>query len=719
MLERTRHLPPAPRAERHPSTSTRHGVTWIDDYAWLRADNWQEVMRDPSVLDPKIHAYLAAENAYCKAALADTEPLQETLFAEMKGRIKQDDSSVPSPDGPYAYYTRYRDGGQHPIACRQPRDGGADEVLLDGDALAAGKPFFQLGGMRHSPDHKLLAWSADEKGSEFDALRVRDLARGSDLPDLIPDVSGSPVWTADGSGFYYVRLDANHRPSRVYRHRLGTPAEDDVLVYEESDASFFVGLGQTQSGRFADISIHDHETSEVRLIDLAIADAKPVLVAARETSVQYDVEHHPSLDGEATLVLRTNAGGAEDFKIATAPLGATGREHWRDLVPHRRGIYLLSVTVLADWMVRLEREDGLPRIVVRYLQSGEEHAIDFPEEAYSLGAEGGYEFATDRLRFHYSSMTTPNEVWDYTLTSRARVLRKRQEVPSGHDPSAYVTRRLQAKTADGETVPISILHRSDIKPDGSAPLFLYGYGAYGFAMPASFSTARLSLVDRGFVFAIAHVRGGSEKGWHWYQDGKLTHKPNTFSDFIAAGEYLRAHGWAAPGKIVAQGGSAGGMLMGAIANLRPDLFGGIIAEVPFVDVLNTMLDDTLPLTPPEWQEWGNPISDKKAFDTILGYSPYDNVRAQDYPAMLVLAGLTDPRVTYWEPAKWVAKLRGLSTSNNLIAFRTNMEAGHGGAAGRFDRLKEVALGYAFAIAIAHDQEKREPVSGKDQAQIKS
>jgi oligopeptidase B len=358
------------------------------------------------------------------------------------------------------------------------------------------------------------------------------------------------------------------------------------------------------------------------------------------------------------------------------------------------------MTLLADWLIRLEREDGLPRIVVRNLASGEEHAIDFPEEAYSLGADGGYEFTTDRLRFNYSSMTTPTEVWDYALTSRARVLRKRQEVPSGHDPAAYVTRRLQAKTADGETVPISILHRKDVKPDGTAPLFLYGYGAYGFALPASFSTARLSLVDRGFVYAIAHVRGGTEKGWHWYQDGKLVHKPNTFADFIAAAEFLRAQGYAAPGKIVAQGGSAGGMLMGAIGNLRPDLFGGIIAEVPFVDVLNTMLDDTLPLTPPEWQEWGNPILDRKAFDTILAYSPYDNVRAQAYPALLVLAGLTDPRVTYWEPAKWVARLRSVNTSDNLIAFRTNMEAGHGGAAGRFDRLKEVALSYAFAIDLA-------------------
>jgi oligopeptidase B len=379
------------------------------------------------------------------------------------------------------------------------------------------------------------------------------------------------------------------------------------------------------------------------------------------------------------------------------PLAATARENWRDVIPHRRGVYLLSMTLLSDWLVRLEREDSLPRIVVRQLASGEEHAIAFPEEAYSLGAEGGYEFVTDRLRFHYSSMTTPNEVWDYDLKTRARTLRKRQEVPSGHDPAAYVTRRLRATAADGETIPVSILHRRDVKPDGTAPLLLYGYGAYGYALPAAFSTGRLSLVDRGFVYAIAHVRGGSEKGRHWYKDGKLLKKPNTFTDFIAAGEFLRAQGYAAPGKIVAHGGSAGGLLMGAVANLRPDLFGGIIAEVPFVDVINTMLDDSLPLTPPEWQEWGNPITDEQAFHAMLGYSPYENVRAQSYPAILALAGLTDPRVTYWEPAKWVAKLRSLNTSNNIIALRTNMEAGHGGAAGRFDRLKEVALSYAFAL----------------------
>ena len=562
MLERTKRLPPAPQAERHPTTSTRHGITLVDDYAWLRADNWREVMRDPGLLDPKIRGYLEAENDYTATALAHTEPLQEALFAEMKGRIKEDDSTVPSADGPFAYYTRYREGGQHPILCRQLRDGGAEQALLDGDVLAAGKAYFQLGGSAHSPDHKLLAWSADDKGSEIDTLRMRDLSTGHDLPDEIPDAEGSIVWSADSTVLYYVRLDTNHRPSRVYRHRLGTPATDDALVYEEQDSRFFVSLGELQSRRFATISVHDHETSESWLLDLANPDAKPRLVAPRETSVQYDVEHHPNWDGEERLVIRTNAGKAEDFKVMLAPLADPARENWRDLIPHRRGIFVLSIIVLSDWLIRLEREDSLPRIVVCHIASGEEHTIAFPEEAYSLGADGGYEFVTDRLRFFYSSMTTPNEVWDYDLKTRARTLLKRQEVPSGHDPAAYVTRRIQARAPDGELVPISILHRRDVKPDGTAPLLLYGYGSYGYAIPASFATGRLSLVDRGFVYAIAHIRGGTDKGWHWYQDGKLRKKPNTFTDFIAAAEHLHQIGYAAQGKIIAQGGSAGGLLDG-------------------------------------------------------------------------------------------------------------------------------------------------------------
>ena len=687
-----------PRAARHPVTATRHGVTLTDDYAWLKAPNWQAVMRDPAVLDPAIRAYLEAENAHAETALGDTRALQDTLFAEMRGRIKEEDSSVPAPDGRYAYFYRYREGGEHPVVCRMPRDGGPEEIMLDGDALGAGKAYFQLGGTAHSRDHRLLAWSSDEAGSELYVARVRDLATGADLVDTVPDVAGAPVWVADGSAFYYVRLDAQQRPSRVFRHRLGTAATDDELIYESDDPGFFVGVSELQSRQFAEISIHDHETSESCLIDLTDAAARPTLVAARETHTQYNVEHHPSLGGAPALLIHTNADGAEDFKFAVAPLAQPDRVHWRDLVPHRPGVFILSFTVLADWLIRLEREDGLPRIVARHLASGAEHAIAFPEEAYSLGMSGGYEFATNTLRFTYSSMTTPNETWDYDLAERTRVLRKRQEIPSGHDPANYVTRRLLATAPDGETVPISLLHRKDVNPDGSAPGLVYGYGAYGHAIPASFSANRLSLVDRGFVYAIAHIRGGTDKGWRWYKTGKLAGKRNTFTDFIAATEHLVAQRYIAPGQAVAHGGSAGGMLIGAVANMRPDLYAAMIAEVPFVDVLNTMLDDTLPLTPPEWPEWGNPITDAEAFRNILSYSPYENVRAQDYPALLVLAGLTDPRVTYWEPAKWTARLRATKTGTGVVALRTNMDAGHGGAAGRFERLKEVALAYAFAIA---------------------
>jgi oligopeptidase B len=689
-----------PHADQRPQPYGRHGITLTDDYAWLKAENWREVMRDPAVLPADIRAYLDAENAHAEATLAPTAALQDELFAEMKGRIKEDDSSVPSPDGDFAYFHRFREGGQHPLICRQRRDGSGDTVLLDGDALSAGKPFFQLGGADHSNDHRLLAWSCDDKGSEAFAIRVRDVETGRDRDDLIPDTTGGVVWTADSKAFYYARIDAQHRPMWILRHRLGTPVADDVLVFESRDPAYFLSLDATQSRRFAMLTLDNHETSECWLIDLAAPDATATPVAGREAAVRYTVEHHPAFMGEDALLFRTNADGAEDFKIAWAPRATPERAHWRDLVPHRAGVYILSFAVLADWLVRLEREDGLPRIVVRHLSTGEEHTIAFAEEAYSLGFAAGYEFETDTVRFDYSSMTTPQETWDYELRTRARTLRKRQEVPSGHDPAHYVTRRLFAPAVDGETVPISLLHRRDVALDGSAPCLLYGYGSYGHSIPAAFSTARLSLVDRGFVYAIAHIRGGSEKGWRWYRQGKLADKQNTFHDFIAAGDYLRGQGLVAPDRIIAHGGSAGGLLMGAVANMRPDLFAGIVAEVPFVDALNTMLDDSLPLTPPEQREWGDPIADAEAFRTMLAYSPYENVRAQSYPAMLVLAGLTDPRVAYWEPAKWVARLRATKTDDRPIAFRTNMQAGHGGASGRFERLREVALVYAFALEVA-------------------
>ncbi|WP_415454986.1 S9 family peptidase [Azorhizobium caulinodans] len=697
---RTHVTPDLPEAPRRPTARTLHGVTVHDDYAWLRADNWRDVMRDPALLPADIRTYLEAENSYSAHYFAAYGELKERLITEMRGRIKEDDANVPSPDGAFAYYSRHRTGGQHPLICRKALPDGAEEILLDGDREAEGKAYFRLAPARHSRDHARLAYAADEAGSELFTLRVRDLATGADLPFSIADTTGDLLWGGDGETLYYIRRDEEHRPSMVFRHRIGTPPESDELIYQEPDKGFFVSLGETQSGTFGLIACGDHETSEVHLLDLADPSATPRLVAARTVGLRYDVEHHPDLGGADTLILLTNADGAEDFKLVTAPTAAPQKENWRDLVPHRAGRMILSHTAYRHFLVRLEREDGLPRITLRALASGEEHAIAFAEEAYGLGLNGGYEFDPKSLRFTYSSMTTPAEEWDYDMTARTRVLLKRQEVPSGHDPAAYVTRRLFATAADGEQVPISLLYRADTPLDGSAPCLLYGYGAYGMSMPASFSTTRLSLVDRGFVYAIAHVRGGTEKGWHWYTDGKLAKKTNTFTDFIAAAEHLVQARLTRPEKIVAQGGSAGGMLMGAIANMRPDLFAGIVAEVPFVDVLATMLDDTLPLTPPEWPEWGNPITDPDAFRTILGYSPVDNVTAQAYPALFALAGLTDPRVTYWEPAKWIARLRAANTGTAPILLKTNMEAGHGGAAGRFDRLEEVALVYIFALKTA-------------------
>ena len=693
----------APVARRKPSKSLHHGIELIDDYAWLRAANWQDVMRDPAVLDPEIRAHLEAENAYTEAQLSGTRGLQERLFAEMKGRIKEDDSSVPAPDGAWAYGTSYITGGQYPRIVRRPRfkpgSTSAETIVIDGNAEGAGKPYWQLGDTAHSPDHRLMAYAVDEKGSELFTIRFRDMATGQDLPDAIPDTRGGFVWAADSRTLFYVRLDINHRPLTVYSHTVGTTATDDVLVYEEQDPGFYVGVGQTQSGRFLQVVAHDHQTTEVYLIDATRPKAPLRLVAPRRHEHEYSVEHHGD-----RLIITTNSAGssgtAEDFRICSAPIDAPGEANWREIIPHKPGRFIIETVAFRDHLVRLEREESLPRIVVRRMRDGAEHSIEFREEAYSLGLSAGYEYDTTTLRFSYSSMTTAAQVYDYDMESRERTLRKSQAIPSGHDPADYVTRRIFAPAKDGELVPVSVLYRKGTKLDGSAPLFLYGYGSYGIPIPASFSTNRLSLVDRGFVFAIAHIRGGKDKGSHWYTDGKLDKKLNTFTDFIAAGEHLAKLGFTRKGRIVANGGSAGGMLMGVVANMAPELFLGIIADVPFVDVLNTMLDATLPLTPPEWPEWGNPIASAADFAQIRGYSPYDNVEAKAYPHIFAYGGLTDPRVTYWEPAKWVAKLRQKNQSGNLVLLKTNMEGGHGGASGRFDALKEIAADYAFSLKIA-------------------
>ncbi|MCF8469356.1 MAG: S9 family peptidase [Parvibaculum sp.] len=691
-------LPPEPEpAGKRPQTDTHHGITRVDDYAWLRDKNWRDVMRDPDVLDKNIRSFLEAENAYTEAALAPLSDLREALFKEMKGRIKEDDSSVPSPDGSYAYFTRFIEGAQHPLFCRRPRDSDdGEEILLDANAEAEGEAYFRIGDVDHSPTHKLAAWSADRKGSEYFTIRLRDLTSGQDLADEVPDTSPGIAWDAEGKSFLYTQVDDEHRPLKVFRHIVGTPSSDDTLVYAEPDDGFFVGVGKTQSGRWLVISSHDHQTSEIHLIPADAPDTSPLLVAPREDGVEYDLEHDAP---RKRFLILTNADGAEDFKLAEAPEDAPARENWRDYVPHRPGTLVLHHVAYRDHHVRLERRDGLPRIAVRRLDDGAEHEIAFDEDAYDLNMGAGFEYETARMRFSYSSMTTPAEVYDYNLETRDRVLRKRQIVPSGHDPADYVTRRIFASAADGEQVPISLLHRRDLPLDGSAPCLLYGYGSYGISIPASFSTTCLSLVDRGFVYAIAHVRGGKEKGYRWYNEGKRLKKRNTFTDFIAAGEHLARSGFTSRGNIVAHGGSAGGMLMGAVANMAPDLFKGILAEVPFVDVLATILDASLPLTPPEWNEWGNPIESREAYEYMASYSPYDNVRRQAYPHIFALGGLSDPRVTYWEPAKWIAKLREFKADDSVALLHINMDAGHGGASGRFERLKEVARIYAFALAV--------------------
>ena len=690
-----KNLPTPPAAPKKTITDTRHGISRSDDYAWLRADNWQAMFKDPSILAPEIRTHLEAENAYMNAAMADTKELQKVLFGEMKGRIKEDDSSVPVKDGPYAYGTLFVTGGEQPHYFREARNGGDRKLLLNGDKENEGKSYFRLSGLDHSTDHSRGIWGYDDKGSEYFTLKVRDLETGEDLADVLENTGGGGVWAPDGKSFFYTLQDENHRPSKIFHHIVGTPQSQDRLVYEEEDAGFFMGVGGSLLDDYIFIDIHDHETSEYRIIPTSDLTAEPKLVAERETGIEYEMT-----EGGDVFYILTNDGDAKDFKIMETPADKPGKENWREVVAHKPGTLILNHMAYARHLIWLERKDGLPRIIIRDRHSGEEHSIAFEEEAYSLGLQGAAEYDTDVIRFSYSSMTTPSQLYDYNMVTRERTLLKTQEVPSGHNPADYVTRRVFAPAWDGEQVPVTLLYRKDTPLDGSAPCLLYGYGAYGITIPAGFNTNCLSLADRGFVYAIAHIRGGKDKGFSWYEDGKMEKKTNTFRDFIAAADYLNEQKFTSYAKIIAEGGSAGGMLMGAVANMAPEKFAGIIAAVPFVDVLNTMLDDTLPLTPPEWPEWGNPIDSKEEYEQIAAYSPYDNVGEKPYPPILALGGLTDPRVTYWEPAKWVAKLRDKTTGDAPILLKTNMDAGHGGASGRFQRLEEVAFEYSFAIKVA-------------------
>ena len=668
------------------------GRAWTDDYAWLRAGNWREVLRDPAALAQDIRAFLEAENEYCEAVLAPLGPLREQLAAEMRARLKEDDSDPPAPDGLWSYYARFRPGGQHRLICRTPREGGPETLLLDGDARADGG-FLQIAHARHSPDHARFAWSVDSSGAEIYEIRALAVG-GADLPDVVPQATGDFVWTRDSSGFFYVRQDEDHRPYQIRLHRLGEPAGADRLIFEEADPAWFVGLRATRRGRRAFVHVHGHDGQEFHVLDLEAPQAPPRLIAPRRPKFRYTPADHGD-----RFFIKTDRG-FQDFEIFEAPADAPQEANWRPFIPGVEGRLIEDFTVFQDYLVVLARQDNRPRLIVLSLASGETHEIAFDAPTYFLRLETTYEFASSVLRFSYSTLATPQETYDYDMRTRVRTLVKKQPVPPDFDEAAYVVEAIQAKAPDGALVPVSLLRRRDTPRDGAAPALIYGYGAYGYGIDAAFGPNRFSLVDRGFVFAIAHVRGGTEKGMAWYEAGKLANKPNTFADFLAATRALVAQRYASARRIVAQGGSAGGLLMGAIANMAPELYAGIVADVPFVDALNTMLDETLPLTPPEWLEWGDPSRDEAAFETIRSYSPYENVKPQPYPPILALGGLADPRVTYWEPAKWVARLRATMSGGGPILLRTAMGAGHAGAPGRYDRLDEVARIYAFAVAAA-------------------
>lgn len=695
----------APVADKRPVEIEQHGEIRIDNYGWMRDDNWQEVLRDPSVLKPEIHDHLVSENDFYKAATGDLEQLRERLFEEMRGRIKEDDSSVPLKDGPFAYARRYREGGEYAIYVRTPRDGGDETILFDGDEEGEGEAFFNVGAVSHSPNHELIAYSVDRVGSEYFDIRVRNVESGEEYAETIGSTNGGITWAADSNSFYYIENDDNQRPKRVKHHVLGTDAAADVLVYEEADDGFFLDVGKSQSRQYIFIGAGNTTTTEYQFLRAdAAPGTEPVMIAPRLQDEQYYVDHHGG-----HFYIRANRDDAVDFKIMRAPIDRPGRDNWEDWLPYAAGTFVSGMVTLADRIVRIERSNALQRLVVSDYSRDDEYEVEFDEEAFFLSGNPGFEHDTDTIRFTYQSPSTPEQTWDFNMDTRERELRKTQEVPSGHNPDLYQVERFFITARDGAQVPVTILRLKATPVDGTAPLLLYGYGSYGFAEDSYFSTSILSLVDRGVIYATAHIRGGSDMGRQWYLDGKLEKKMNTFTDFADAAAELQERGYGRKGETVIYGGSAGGMLVGAAVNLHPELFGGVIAAVPFVDVINTISDAGLPLTPPEWVEWGDPINDPRAFKTMLAYSPYENIRdGVEYPPILATGGLADYRVTYWEPSKWVARLRE-EASGGPFFLKMNMEAGHAGSAARFERMRERTHEYAFALRILGLTE-RQPVS---------
>ena len=672
--------PEPPRAKRVPVTVARHAGAVVDDYAWLRN-------RD----DPDTISYLEAENAWAHAWFEPLAPLRDELFQEIKRRTLETDLSVPVPKGPWRYYSRTEEGRSYPIHARAADPDGVEQILLDENAEAEGHEFFALGTFDVSPDHSRLAWSLDVDGGEEFTMRVRDLATGAELPDTIEHTYYGSAWSADSRYLFYVKPDAAMRPYQVWRHEIGSPAAHDVLVFQEDDERFFVEIELTRSEAFIVIAVESKTTSEAWILPAGDPTASLRLVARREPGHEYHLDHQ-----DDRFVILTNLD-AEDFRVVTAPADEPGTEHWTELVANEPGRRITSVDAFAGHLVMYEWAGGMQRLRILF-DDGTERVLAFDEPVHSVEPGANAEYRTTRFRFDYESLVTPASVYDEDVRTGERRLLKQTPVLDGFDPKQYDTARTWAVAPDGARVPVDLVWKRGVERDGTAPLVLYGYGSYEYSMPPWFSVARLSLLDRGVVWALAHPRGGGELGRQWYLHGKLLEKRNTFTDFIAAAEHLAAEGWAAPDKIAIRGGSAGGLLVGAAMELRPELFAAVVAEVPFVDVLNTMLDPSLPLTVPEYEEWGDP-RDPAAYAYMRSYSPYDNVEAKAYPHMLVTGGLNDPRVACWEPAKWTARLRARRTDRNRLLLRTNMGAGHAGASGRYDALRETAFKYAFILDV--------------------
>ncbi len=673
-------LPEPPRAEKTPRKLVIHNHTRTDNYYWLNERS-----------NPKVIDYLMAENAYTEAALAPVKQLRETLFEEIVARIKPDDISVPYLQNGYYYYTRYEAGKEHPIYCR--KKGALDapeEIILDANEMAAGHDYFLAVGLTVSLDNNFLAFGVDTVSRRQYTIRIKDLRSGELMPDQIPNTLGRPVWAADHQTIFYASRDSTLRPDRIFRHRLGAETSRDELVYQEADSTFGVYVSRTKSNRYILITAESTLSTEVRFLEADQPQGRFRIFQPREREHEYHIDHF-----QDKFYVTTNLN-AKNFRLMETGLQQTGRAHWKEVIPHREDVLLEDLEIFRDYMVLTERKNGLRQLRVINRHSGQDYYLEFDEAAYTAFPEINKDFDTDVLRYSYTSLATPNSIYAFNMRTREKKLLKQAEVLGNFSPGNYRTERFYAPAKDGVSVPISLVYRKGLKKDGKNPLLLYGYGSYGYSMEPRFRSHFLSLLDRGFVFAIAHVRGGSEMGRQWYEDGKLLKKKNTFTDFIACAEYLIAQKFTNPEKLFAMGGSAGGLLMGAVVNMRPDLFKAVIAAVPFVDVVTTMLDESIPLTTSEYDEWGNP-NEKIYYDYILSYSPYDNVSAREYPAMLVTAGLHDSQVQYWEPAKWVAKLRDLKTDDHILLLHTQMEAGHSGASGRFEQYRETALEYAFLL----------------------